>query len=379
VSIVGETLRLRTIACPAVSSTGFGVPTGRLPRFSSRAAALGIVALGAALVSLGVLDFVTNGRSLFDSSVATLPAAATLGIWGWFRRREHDPSLQPRLFVWTAAGATCLVGIVVVSIAVQGGSFREAIPLIQFLGGVGATGGLVAGVNELRSVEAARQAERARVEAELADRERERLQFLNNLLRHNVLNSVHIAQAYASVVREKSDADAELDTIQAQHDDVVDLVEDVRVLVEATTAPTDLRPVALRPLLLEEMESLEYAHAPVDIHHDVPGDVQVAADGLLRYAFENLLTNAAEHSDRDTPRVEVTAEREGEWVVVSIADDGPGVPDAEKESVFEPTGPGNHGLGLYLVDSLVTQYGGELSVRDNDPRGAVFEVRIPAA
>lgn len=332
-----------------------------------------------ALIVLGVLDLVDHGRSLFEFSLATLPAAATLGIWAWVHRQEHDPALYPRLLVWTAAGATGLVVIVVVSIVVQGGSFVEAIPLIQFLGGVGATGGLVAGVNELRSVEAARKAERARVEAELADSERERLQFLNNLLRHNVLNSVHIAQAYASVVREKSDADAELDTIQAQHDDVVDLVEDVRVLVQSTTEPTDLRPISLRPLLLDELESLEYANAPVDVQHDVPEDLQVAADGLLRYVFENVLTNAVEHSDRDTPRVEVTAEREGEWVVVRVADDGPGIADAQKESVFEPTGPGNHGLGLYLVDSLVTEYGGEVAVRDNDPRGTVFEVRLPAA
>ena len=64
---------------------------------------------------------------------------------------------------------------------------------------------------------------------------------------------------------------------------------------------------------------------------------------------------------------------------VTVADDGPGIPDTRKESVFEPTEGGNHGLGFYLVDSLVGDYGGSVRVLDNEPRGAVFEVRLPAA
>lgn len=338
-----------------------------------------MVALGLVFVGLGVFDFLTNGRTPLEFVLATLPALATLVLWVGVRRLKYDASFYPRLFVWTFAGMAGLVAIVLFSLVGQGGSLTEALSLVQFLGGVGATGGLVAGVNELRSVEAARRAERAQVEAELAERERERLQFLNNLLRHNVLNSVHIAQAYASIVREKSDADTELDTIEAQHEDVVDLVENVRVLVQSTTGETDRRPVDLRPLLLDEVESLEYANAPVAVRVEVPEGLVVRADPLVRYVFENVLTNAVEHSDRETPHVEVTAERDGEWVVVRVADDGPGVPDARKEAVFEPTGPGNHGLGLYLVDTLVSDYGGTVHVEDNEGRGAVVEIRLPAA
>jgi len=79
--------------------------------------------------------------------------------------------------------------------------------------------------------------------------------------------------------------------------------------------------------------------------------------------------------------VGVTAD--DETVTVRVADDGPGIPDRQKASVFErgekgPTSSGT-GLGLYLVGALVDSYDGEIDVRDNDPRGAVFEVRLPRA
>jgi signal transduction histidine kinase len=353
--------------------------TGRVPRLTGAAAEVGIVGLGVLFVGLGVFDFLTNGCTPLEFVLATLPALATLVLWAGVRRLDYSASFYPRLFVWTLAGTGGLVAIVAFALLGQGGSLTEALPLVQFLGGVGSTGGLVAGVNEFRSVEAAREAERAQVEAELSERERERLQFLNNLLRHNVLNSVHIAQGYASIVREKTDADAELDTIETQHEAVVALVENVRVLVQSTAGETDRRPVDLRPVLLDEVESLEYANAPVAVWVEVPEGLVVRADPLVRYVFENVLTNAVEHSDRDVPQVAVTAEGDGEWVVVRVADDGPGISDARNASVFEPTGPGNHGLGLYLVDTLVSGYGGSIHVDDNEERGAVFEIRLPAA
>jgi signal transduction histidine kinase len=362
-----------------VQSTGTGHGASRLPGVSDSAAGWGVVAVSLVFLAVGAFDVVALDASAVEALLASIPAAATLCVWIGVRRQGYDTSFYPRLFAWSLGGTLVLVGLVTFAILVQGGSVVPALPLVQFLGGVGAAGGLVAGINEVQSVAAARQAERARVEAELAERERERLQFLNNLLRHNVLNSVHIAQAYASLVREKSDADAELDTIQAQHDDVVDVVENVRVLVQSATGPPEREAVELGPLVAQEVESLEYATAPVAVEAAVPEGLAVEADALVRYVVENLLTNAVEHNDNETPHVEVTAERDGEWVHLRVADDGPGIPDGRKESVFEPTGAGNHGLGLYLVESLVSEYGGSVRVVDNEPRGAVFEVRLPAA
>ncbi len=69
--------------------------------------------------------------------------------------------------------------------------------------------------------------------------------------------------------------------------------------------------------------------------------------------------------------------------MVRIADDGPGIPDAQKEVVFakgeKSLGSPGSGLGLHLVRTLVDQYGGDVRIEDNEPTGAVFVVSLPRA
>lgn len=341
----------------------------------------GVGVVGLLLVGVGVVYWAVRDVALFDFVVATLPAAATVGGWLAVRQIGYDPEFYPRLFGWTAASAATLVGLIVFALLVQGGSMVDAIPLVQFVGGIGSTAGLLIGVNEIRSVRNARRAERARVKADLLDRERERLEFLNGLLRHNVLNSVQVVQAYSELVREETEADvsAELDTIQAENEDIVELIENVRILVRAATEENGTRPVALTELLCEEIDEFASAHPDATVECEVSDDLTVRADGLVRYVFENLLRNAIEHNDTDHPTVRVTAEAVDQRVRVEVADDGPGVPDVDKPHVFDPEEAGNHGLGLYLADRLVTDYGGEIRVTDNDPRGAVFVVTLPRA
>ena len=70
-----------------------------------------------------------------------------------------------------------------------------------------------------------------------------------------------------------------------------------------------------------------------------------------------------------------------ESTTVRVADNGPGIPDTQKETIFGKgekglDSPGT-GLGLYLVRTLVKQYGGAVWVEDNDPEGSVFVVERP--
>jgi signal transduction histidine kinase len=73
---------------------------------------------------------------------------------------------------------------------------------------------------------------------------------------------------------------------------------------------------------------------------------------------------------------------EGEGVAeVRVADNGPGIPEDQRDEVFGKGEKGldspGAGIGLYLVRSLVEIYGGDVWVEDNEPKGAVFVVRLP--
>ena len=66
---------------------------------------------------------------------------------------------------------------------------------------------------------------------------------------------------------------------------------------------------------------------------------------------------------------------------ITVADDGPGIPAEDKDRIFEPyfsRREGGTGLGLAIVSAIATDHGGSVRVRDNEPRGSVFEFEFPA-
>ncbi|QLE70494.1 HAMP domain-containing histidine kinase [Streptomyces rectiverticillatus] len=114
--------------------------------------------------------------------------------------------------------------------------------------------------------------------------------------------------------------------------------------------------------------------------HGVSGN----ASQLTR-VLGNLLDNAQRHA---ASCVSVTLNREDDLVVLTVGDDGAGVPPAERERIFErfvrlddarSRDEGGAGLGLAIVRDVVQRHGGRISVRRAPEGGALFEVRLPLA
>jgi len=228
--------------------------------------------------------------------------------------------------------------------------------------------------------------ERKQYEQQL-ERQRDELDVLNQVLRHDIRNDLQLVTAYADILRDHvDDAGTEhLDTVRERANHAVELTQTARETAEVTQSrDTDNEPVEMRPVLEDEIEDLRnrYPDADVSVASDLPA-VTVRADEMLPSVFRNLLTNAVQHNDKAVPEVTVTATEHADRVTVRVADNGPGISDAQKAVVFGEgekglDSPGS-GLGLYLVDTLVGTYGGEVHVEDNDPTGAVFVVDLPKA
>lgn len=102
---------------------------------------------------------------------------------------------------------------------------------------------------------------------------------------------------------------------------------------------------------------------------------------LVRQALVNLMTNALQASPRDA-RVEVTVTASDAEVAITVADHGPGIPDALESKIFTPfftTRPTGTGLGLPVVQRIAEAHGGTLSHRPTPGGGATFELRLPRA
>lgn len=333
---------------------------------------------------------VTFARSLDDPAfviqvleVALLGGFSVVLVYAgyWLATRQFGSEDLWWAGFWTVLGLSGIVGLVALfhtSRLLDGGRVPEPAIIHELLlaAGGGALAGLLIGVSTIRST----------VNAERASRQRDTLLFVNQLLRHNVLNGMQVILAYADQIEDAVDdeqIEEDLATITDRGETIVELVDNVRTLMKSVAGETSIHPVDLRSLLVEEVSTARATYPEAAFDLEVPAEVDVMADDLLDAVVENLLANAVEHNDRAKPHVEVAVETTGDRAVMSVADDGPGIPDERKERFFEAGEQGSEsvgrGLGLYLVDTLVDQYDGEVVVEDNDPRGPVFRVALPLA
>ncbi len=108
------------------------------------------------------------------------------------------------------------------------------------------------------------------------------------------------------------------------------------------------------------------------------------APDALALAVSNLVDNAFKYAVGATGIV-VTAANDGAFVIVTVEDDGEGIPEAERSRVFErfvrgSTGTGRGtGLGLAIVTQVVRAHRGSVDLGPASPRGARFRIRLPAA
>lgn len=313
---------------------------------------------------------------------AVLPFVGAVGIVAagyvlWTEQYLYEDVDVPRVFGWMVVG---MVGMGVIFLwilahqLIRGGEFHHAHFILTNNVIAGGLIGFVVGTYDARSQAYQRSIRRKRLKYD----------FLNRELRHHVLNSLQVIL----VNLDRLEAEATdpptgvIASIRERGAEVVDRVESVRrigqVFTEAREMPLDRRD--LSAVLTDVVADVDGRHEAAVVSADVPEDVTVRADEFLPTVFENLLSNAIEHNDKDPPRVRVSLTVDEETAVVRIADNGPGLPEEHKDSLFaweEPAGGEiGMGVGLAIVNVLIDRYGGEIWMEDNQPTGTVAYVEL---
>jgi len=183
------------------------------------------------------------------------------------------------------------------------------------------------------------------------------------------------------------DTRAFLDTIVAQTDRLSGIVADLLQMsrLEGGTVRVVLERVQVTPLLADAATTLRPLTAGRKVHIRAPDTLWVTADyGLLAQALGNLVENATRYS-RARGAIELDAEAAGDFVRISVRDEGPGIPRDDLPRVFEKfyrgvqaTQTKGTGLGLSIVKAMVELCGGTVTVRSS-PAGTVFTMILPAA
>ena len=146
----------------------------------------------------------------------------------------------------------------------------------------------------------------------------------------------------------------------------------------------------LRELMAEVFE--DSAAIEVEFINEISPDLRLAADRNQLYrALFNVVRNSVDalappSEEGEAPpragRLTAAAAYDGNNVRIEIADNGPGLPEAARDGLFEPfkgsTKPGGSGLGLAIAHEIARAHGGTLRLARSGPEGAAFEFTLPA-
>jgi PAS domain S-box-containing protein len=197
------------------------------------------------------------------------------------------------------------------------------------------------------------------------------LSLLTGITRHDILNQVTVLLGYLDLIEEAPEGE-----------DLAPYVERMKRVTHLIQSQIEFtREFETLGAQAPRWHSLEAAVPVVPVPEGVTVSVDVApfevyGDPMLERVFANLLDNSVRHG-RTVTRIRAFAEQRDQELVVVWEDDGVGIPDGEKERIFERGVGTNTGLGLFLAREILALTG--IAIRENGTEGigARFEITVP--
>ncbi|AUG49360.1 PAS domain S-box protein [Haloarcula taiwanensis] len=219
-------------------------------------------------------------------------------------------------------------------------------------------------------------AERTRRERELQD-QKEQLEQFAATVSHDLRNPLNVIQGRLGLVQAEQSSD-HLDVIETATDRMERIVEDLLWLAREQQEIGSLEPVAIDAVAAAAWKLVSDPADEAELYCDCGADAQpvIKADpDQLRHLLENLFRNTIDHAGLDVTVVvgEIFGDANGFY----IEDDGPGIPDEDREKVFEAgysTSESGTGLGLNIVKRVVDAHGWEIHATESSMGGTRFEI-----
>ncbi|WP_436935545.1 sensor histidine kinase [Halovenus marina] len=349
-----------------------------------RLGACGLIsASGAVLIGIMGGNIVTRSlptAGLLLAGFGTLIGAALLIAGIAIYRSDVTGSQASRIAGWNSLGIVVL-GAAILLFYMYQTAVGSPPPNPVFSGavvvGVSAVAHVLIGVNDVRRIRA----------KELAQ-EREKLSVLARLVRHNLRSEAQVLYAHAGRLERYASDDEELAEIaaavQRTGETFSDTHEQIRILQTLIGEEPDRRAMDITAVVDECVAEIREEFPQATFETDLPESQSVLAGEYISAALTELLENAVVHAPDSTPRVTVSVTAGGDGaVVLTVSDNGSGVPEHEREVVLGETSITQldhaSGIGLWLVRWIVDAYDGEFDIDENEAGGADVSLRLPSA
>ncbi|HHM23729.1 MAG TPA: PAS domain S-box protein [Bacteroidetes bacterium] len=206
---------------------------------------------------------------------------------------------------------------------------------------------------------------------------------------HEVATPLTSVSSLAQYLRELSDDEEFKDKLRLIQSEIERIARTVRELVDfSRPIEANIGPVHLNQIINEAVRIMRFDRRikrktiSLELAPDLP-EVRAGFDPLLQ-VFVNLLLNAADALE-DVPngQIDIRTFVEGDSVVATVRDNGPGIPEEVQDKIFEPffttkkKGKGT-GLGLWVSYNIVKGYSGCIEVESKPGEGTTFRIELPA-
>ena len=197
------------------------------------------------------------------------------------------------------------------------------------------------------------------------------LNLLTSITRHDMLNNITVLLSYLAVAKKKSqnpEMQVFIEKMESQTKAMKSQIEFTRVYQDLGTH---------EPRWEEAGRILSGIEIPstISLQSSLQG-VEIYADPLLEKVFYNLLDNTVRHG-RNATRINISCRQTPQGLVIVWEDDGVGVPDADKDQIFERGFGKNNGHGLFLVKEILAITGITIRETGMEGEGARFEILVP--
>jgi len=217
-----------------------------------------------------------------------------------------------------------------------------------------------------------------RRQQEALARQTSMINVLDRVLRHNIRNDTTVIRAMGQLLAEKHEDCQQCNTIVEKANDLVGTSETARHLGRLINEGEDRRPIDVASLARDVVADTREEYPEMSLTTELPEELVIETSPALETALWELLENAGEHAG-PAPAVRVTVTERADGIDIEVSDDGPGIPDSERDVLQTGTETQlvhGSGLGLWSVYWIVTGQEGAIEIETE--RGTTVRLSLPS-